>query len=439
MPFPKFKSAVTGSAHLHEWTDVERGVILEEVDRILSDHTFKNSKRCQILFRSLVDHALANDEDGVKERILGVEVFGREPDYDTATDPIVRMAANEIRKRLGQWYQEAGRQHQVKISLYPGAYLLKFEFIQQYSSSDDARAKPAEEASASASLFHGGAQPSNVTLPAAPFSTRIRWIYLLTAVFTIGLAVVLSARHFETIHSKDYETWSPFLASRQPVTICVPDDYPLGFTDGKTSQQTISDWQSVADMITKRENPAVNLPHGPAPNTPLADAEVGQRISTWLATHGGRSAARGSSGISLRDFSQGPAVLIGGFNPWSLILLSNLRFSMRVDPDKRDKWIQDAQNPSKRDWILEGGNQKSVVDYAIVTRVFDTETGQWILALGGLRRYGTQAASELLTNPSYISLLPAELRSTGNFQIVLKTSVINDGAGPPEVIAVHTW
>jgi hypothetical protein len=40
-----------------------------------------------------------------------IEVFGRSPDYDTAEDPVVRLRAADVRKRLAQYYQaksEAG-------------------------------------------------------------------------------------------------------------------------------------------------------------------------------------------------------------------------------------------------------------------------------------------------------------------------------------------
>ena len=42
----------------------------------------------------------------MKERTLGVEVFGRPPDYDTNADPVVRVTAAEIRKKIAQFYHE---------------------------------------------------------------------------------------------------------------------------------------------------------------------------------------------------------------------------------------------------------------------------------------------------------------------------------------------
>jgi hypothetical protein len=120
-------------------------------------------------------------------------------------------------------------------------------------------------------------------------------------------------------------------------------------------------------------------------------------------------------------------------------MLSNLRYSVRVDPVARNRWIQDSQNPARRDWKIEDEAKNSDYDYAIITRYFDTDTGQWIMSIGGLRPHGTEAGSDLLTDSSYLKSLPANLRSTGNFQIVLKTNVINGSAGPPQVLAYYTW
>ena len=43
------------------------------------------------------------DLDGSPSRSgpIGHEVFGRDPGYDTGQDPVVRMTATEVRKRLG--------------------------------------------------------------------------------------------------------------------------------------------------------------------------------------------------------------------------------------------------------------------------------------------------------------------------------------------------
>ena len=52
------------------------------------------------LLRYVVEQTLSGNEENLKERTLGVEVFRRSPDYDTNLDPVVRLSAGEVRKRL---------------------------------------------------------------------------------------------------------------------------------------------------------------------------------------------------------------------------------------------------------------------------------------------------------------------------------------------------
>ena len=78
----------------------------EELDQVLRSTSFQGSKQCQALLRYLVEKSIGG-QDGdasLKERTIGVEVFGRKLDYNTADDAIVRARVGEVRKRLAQYY-----------------------------------------------------------------------------------------------------------------------------------------------------------------------------------------------------------------------------------------------------------------------------------------------------------------------------------------------
>ena len=71
----------------------------EELDRVIASHHFQTSKRCQAFLRYAFEETLSGRQE-LKERSIGIEVFGRNPSYDTNLDPVVRMTAGEVRKRL---------------------------------------------------------------------------------------------------------------------------------------------------------------------------------------------------------------------------------------------------------------------------------------------------------------------------------------------------
>ena len=104
----------------------ERVAIRKQLERMLANSLFKNSKRYPNLLRYVVEHTLEGDPSELKERRLGVQVFGREPDYDTNADPIVRATAGEIRKRIAQYYHEQGHEAEIRIELLPGSYVPEF-------------------------------------------------------------------------------------------------------------------------------------------------------------------------------------------------------------------------------------------------------------------------------------------------------------------------
>ncbi len=400
---------------------------MAEAEVILAHSTFKNSKRCVALFRHLVDRALSGEQEGEKERTLGIEVFGRQPDYDTNAEPVVRMTANEIRKRLAQFYQESNHSAAVKIRLLPGTYLLQFDFPEQHMPAGVEPKRYAPEPIQAAEIVD------------SPTVRRRRVItpkLMGVAVLVFGiLATAASLGYLRMARSELSQIWAPLLASPEPVIVCVGE---------LNKAEANSDWaRTDARMIADRTMPQTPLVRTEFPAVPFVDVAVSSRITSWLTAHHKQSSIRGSSGLTLKELRQGPVVLIGAFdNPWALVLLSNLRYHVRVDPDTQEEWIEDTQKLSEREWRGSGllGFQDTSTDYAIITRVLDQDTGKWILAVGGLGMHGTEAGAELLLDSEYAKLLPPEvLSSKKNFQVVVGTTVIGGNTGTPRILAFYIW
>lgn len=68
------------------WSGLSRREVLAELDRILESHQFRASKKCSRFLRHIVEAAANGRFDCLKERTLGVDVFDREPHYDTNQD-----------------------------------------------------------------------------------------------------------------------------------------------------------------------------------------------------------------------------------------------------------------------------------------------------------------------------------------------------------------
>src|SRR5882724_6802126 len=100
--------------------------VRDQLARILSSPVFRNSKRYAAVLKYTVEQTLAGNTEHLKERTIGVDVFGREPDYDTASDHVVRSAMAEVRKRLAQYYQGDLQNAELHLDLQPGSYVPQF-------------------------------------------------------------------------------------------------------------------------------------------------------------------------------------------------------------------------------------------------------------------------------------------------------------------------
>jgi len=109
----------------------EQEAVRRQISYIAASPLFRNSKRFPDFLRYTVEEALNGNYTDLKERMIGIEVFGRDPNYDTNSDPVVRMTAVEVRKRLAQYYQQAHRD-QVRIEVLPGSYMPQFRRVEEH-------------------------------------------------------------------------------------------------------------------------------------------------------------------------------------------------------------------------------------------------------------------------------------------------------------------
>lgn len=84
----------------HAARQITESAVREEVDRLLASPEFRASRRCQDFLRFIVEQTLAGRTDLLKERTIGMEVFGKPTSYDPSDDATVRVKAGEIRRRL---------------------------------------------------------------------------------------------------------------------------------------------------------------------------------------------------------------------------------------------------------------------------------------------------------------------------------------------------
>ena len=99
------------------------------IEVICKSPSFRTSpKSCQFL-RHIVRHTLDGNVDELKERLIGIELLGREASYDTGSDAGVRVRANDVRKRLAAYYAACLSELEFSVNIPSGSYVPRFYIL----------------------------------------------------------------------------------------------------------------------------------------------------------------------------------------------------------------------------------------------------------------------------------------------------------------------
>lgn len=103
-------------------TPVTDHAVRLQLDLVLQSSLFFQSKRLSRFLRFVVERSLEGHAEELKERTIAAQVFDRVLAYDSASDPIVRVAAGDLRKRLAQYYVQEAHTAELRIELPQGSY-----------------------------------------------------------------------------------------------------------------------------------------------------------------------------------------------------------------------------------------------------------------------------------------------------------------------------
>jgi hypothetical protein len=415
--------SVTGSPA--GFSEEEKSEIYLQMERLLANPYFSHSRRFPSFLRFIIDHTVSGQTDVLKERTLGIEIFGKNADYDNASEPIVRVTAAEIRKRIAQYYQDPGHENELRISLLPGSYIPQFHWPHN--------GKEAEQSVALVLLNPHSAEAAvlpALEFPAPTYGKRWRTAFLslcaVLAISAIAAAILWNARQRTAF---DF-FWGPVLKNSDPVLFCIADQ-------SQYAAISLRDAVDPTRQITLRDNLTAVV---------IDDLNPVVRIAGILQADGKNYSLRGENVTSLMDLRNGPTVFIGAFdNAWTLRLTKTLRYHFANNADMTQFRIVDSTAPAQTRWTVDRSEQMATniySDYAIVARFTDNVTGRIAVVIAGIGRGGTIAAGEFVTNPNNLTLLERATRAAGNkknMEIVLSTQIIDGEPGTPKVEASYFW
>lgn len=437
-------------------TTVDREAVYTQLELLLAHPLFSQSKRYPTLLRFVVEQTLGGNADQVKERLIGMEVFGRPAGYDANADPVVRVTAGEIRKRLAQYYYDPAHQEEIRIELPTGSYVPVFQRMTEIGAPHEIQngqdpdttldAKPTEIALPGPALSptpHDSPSSEISYPPPVIHQTAHPVLTVLLVLVTLLLGLGGGYRLREYRQSRipipvppdqavdDF--WKPLTAGPATVTFCLGEPARDSSND-KDPAQTIQHAKLAEPLYFRLRQSGLFA---------LADVVTLTRMTGVLVQQHKAFRVSAASEASFAQLREGPAVFIGAFdNLWTMRLTRDLRFGF--DSVNGNAFIVDRKSLTNTTWFTAWDlpYEKLARDYAIVARYRDTLTGQPVVIAAGISEEGTEAAGELISSPADLDTLlrnaPANWRNM-NMEAVIETQVIDGHDGPPQLRAVEFW
>jgi hypothetical protein len=420
------------------WTTENIAALRDHLEELISGTAFKGSRRSGEFLKYIVEGALAGHPDSLKERVIGVEVFGRSPTYDTGEDAIVRVTAREVRRRLLQHYDRVETNSLFRITLPVGSYIPEISPSPLYVEPPP----PVEPAA-----FTPLASDQHANNP--------RWRrWLLLAFLAAGVIVVLGsvwAKRRSEAAPTSTVIWSAMFRPEHSVQL-ITSDPNIGEIQGLSGAEiTISDYANghyipdhnalspealrFCEWILRGDKAA------------SVDTPIAADIAALAQASSKKIRVRGARDVRLPDVrTDNNFIFLGSprSNPWTLLFNDQLDFRLVYDQKSRQEYIRNVhpQAGEPLSYVATAMGYGTGQSFAIVTFIRNPDHKGHVLILSGITAEGTEAAGELVTDVPRLSAVLRRCRidvsdPVKHFQILLRLSTMAGMPGNVDVVACH--
>lgn len=432
--------------------DLSNSQILGELSSILRSPPFSGSKQCQTLLQYLVEHSLRGQNDELKERIIGIEVFGRKSDYDTSHDAIVRARVGEVRKRLAQYYtSEEGQDTPLRVVIAPGSY--RPTFVLHHGNNGSKSSAVIDQLESDTSHLAEDQQPLETTPSAPTLPGKARWGVWGLAAAAASAALLIAWISIPRWTKSEFDIfWAPILGNKKqaviytgtaPVYIRSMEFVNREQTPLNPNEQMLpaTRW-TLPPMAEGKVLTAKDLQVDPSGYVEVGDVKAAMAVTGLLSARKRSFDLRIGPELAYEDLHGAPTILVGGYaNFWTMYMNRDLHFYFDRNLNIRERGGQG------RVWSIShdaGRASSSTIteDYAIVYRLFNSKTGAPVIALAGTTTCGTRAASEFLTDPvsmKKLGIISRDGWEQKNLELVLHAPLVDCNPTSVEIVAEHAW
>jgi len=436
-----------------------KDLLRRSLTEVTEGAAFKSSHRSAQFLEYVVQHCAMGQADQLKERLIGIELFGRLPSYDTGEDAIVRVTASDVRKRLVQHYSQAGSTSEFRISLPSGGYIPELIRNPAFDITVPARREMTEAQFPQLAELAAVAE-APVVAPVETMPPR-GWRYWSLPVFGVllmigSISLVFGNRLLHAVslqrNSGVSPPWAPLFDGSRPVLVVASDP------DIKEIQRIAHTNISLSDYANGHYIPANTTDLSPVGSTFMRDMLRGDKISSYdggiiaglaaLTPRGDyRLAVKGARATRMQDLqTDGNVVLLGSpsSNPWTLMYADYLDFRFAFDDKVQSEVIRNVhpKNGEAAVYTPTAVGFGTGVSFATISVLPSPGHTGRVLIIAGANAEGTEAAGILVTDPArwdtvqqacHFSAAP----SKQSMQLLLQLGTMAGSADDVKVIACH--
>lgn len=445
--------------------------IRRHVKEIEESSAFKGSLQSKRFLHYVVEKAIAGDSEALKERLIGAELFGRSPSYNTGDDSIVRVTASHVRKRLLSYYARYGETSSYHLSLPPGSYHPEITRhsndgtgphnaiqVEEKSAATSEEPLVLQQVSSPVWQAPAGIPPvlSNLSTGSSKeVKSGRRWLVFCVLLIAVNLMLwsIFWARFVRKTASASILPWSAFFSAPRS-TILVTSDPDIAEIDSLVGNHLIS----VSDYANHHYVPEPNT-LTPEVDKICREALIGNKSAdvdvsiaaniTRLAQASSREIdARVAREVQLSDlYTNNNFIFLGSpvSNPWVNLFNNQLdfRFFDRGGADQHEMIVN--AHPRGREastYIPTALHGVTGQTYAIIAFVPSLDHLGQVLLLAGADGEGTEAAGKFVVD---LQLLSATLQKCGispteplrHFELLLGLNTIANSPTSIDVVACH--
>ena len=420
----------------------------ELLERICSSNELRRAARLREFLHYVGQRALNDNHALISEQEIGVQVFGRQENYDTAIDNIVRVNASELRKRIAAYYASEGTQEHILLDIPRGSYSPIFSLRIPETAIHTEPREP--QIAPELRKADAATQPHPVPL-AWKWVTRSLNAALILALAVVCLHLFNQNRAMQSrfLGWKSDPTigplWTGMLESPRQTDIVLADTSVALVEDLLGQSISLADYLNrdylqqiqTSNFSPERKNDlrAMALKD----NGAVGDFRVAQKILAFepssprihlqFARQYQPSAIKGDNLILIGS---------GRSNPWTSLFENRLNFVLDYDLNRHEMLVMNRHPQSGESAIYElPASQRVSSGLSVIDFIPNDDHTADVLIIAGTSSEATEAAGDFLTSGDSFHRFQnqLQLKSLPYFELLLKTTKL---AGTPlaaEVIA----